>query len=559
MRYSKLFGKTVREVPTGVMMTSHQLLLRGGFIREVAAGRYNLLPLGARVYEKVIDLIEKEMEAIGSQRVFTPTLHPKEIWQKTGRDKVWGKSLLSVKDKRTGQEFAMAATGEGLFTEMVKNFNPSYKDLPVYLHQFSQKFRNEKRPRGGLVRLREFLMKDAYSFDASEEAFSKTYQNFYEAYGRIAQVLNIEAIPVEADNGALGGNYSHEFMVLADYGEDKVVMCDTCLYRANTEKAEFGRVQINAEEEVLEFKEIPLPYEVGTIKELVAHYKMPPERFIKNVVYKADGKKIIIATVTGDMEVNETKLKNLVRSKSDLEPATDEDLAGFGAKSGFVHSWGYNNKKIMYVADTGVTIARNLYGGYKTDTTDPINVNYSRDFKVDIVGDICNAYEGAKCPRCSPGKLTIKRAIEFGHVFSYGDFYSKAHGATFVDRDGTQKYILMGAYGIGVERAIAIIIESHNDEKGIIWPENVAPFKFHLVGLKGCGEDVYQILIDWEIEVLYDYRDLSAGEKFADADLIGCPYRLIVSEKTKDMIEIKQRNGQEAKLISLEQILNGEY
>ncbi len=535
-------------------MPSHQLLLRGGFIREVAAGRYNLLPLGARVYEKVIAIIEKEMEKIGSQRVFTPTLHPKEIWQKTGRDKVWGKSLLTVKDKRTGQEFAMAATGEGLFTEMIKNFNPSYKDLPVYLHQFSQKFRNEKRPRGGLVRLREFLMKDAYSFDATEESFAKTYKLFYDAYGKIAKDLDIIAIPVEADNGALGGNYSHEFMVLADYGEDKVVVCDHCDYRANTEKAQFVRGEVNVDEEIKDYKEVELPYEVGTIKQLMAHYKMPAEKFIKNVVYKTDNKKIIIATVTGDLEVNEIKLKNLVGTKGDLEPATDEDLASFGAKSGFVHSWGYKDKRIIYVADEVVTKAKNLYGGYKTDATDPINVNYGRDFKVDIVGDICNAYEGAKCVRCDSGKLTIKRAIEYGHVFSYGDFYSKAHGATFVDRDGSEKYILMGAYGIGVERAIAIIIESHHDDKGIIWPEAMAPFKYHLVGLNGKGEDVYQKLIAAGVEVLFDDRDISAGEKFADCDLIGCPYRLVVSDKTGDKIEIKKRGEKETKLIDIKEL-----
>ena len=458
MKYSKLFGKTLRRAPAKAVLDSHKLLYQGGFIREVAAGRYELLPLGARVYQKVIAVMEKHMEAIGSQRVYTPVLQPKEIWQKTGRDKVWGKNLLSIKDSRTEQEFTLAATGEGLFTEMIKDLTPSYKDLPILVHQFAQKFRNEKRPRGALIRLREFLMKDAYSFDADEESFAKTYQSFYDAYGKIAKELDLDAIPVEADNGALGGNYSHEFMVLASFGEDKVATCDSCGYMANLEKGEFVREEVNKNEEVKEYKVVDLPVEVATMKQLVAYYKIPAERFIKNVVYKTDEGRILIVTVTGNLEVNETKLKKVLGTNEEFEAATDEDLASFGAKSGFVHSWGYDDKRIVYIVDESVVKAKNLYGGFKTETTDPINVNYGRDFKADIIGDVASAYENAKCARCKIGTLHLKRAIEFGHVFSYGDFYSKAHDATFVDKDGTRKYLLMGAYGIGIERSIAIIV-----------------------------------------------------------------------------------------------------
>lgn len=551
MRYSKLFGKTIRNAPTSLRLVSHKLLYQAGFIRELTSGRYEFLPLGYRVFEKVVNVIQKEMEAIGSQRVGTPTLHPKEIWQKTGRVEAWGKNLLSVKDPRSEQEFTMSATGEGIFAEMVGGFNPSYRDLPILVHQFALKFRNEKRPRGGLLRLREFLMKDAYSFDADKESFTKTYQKFYEAYQTIAKIFDLKAIPVEADNGALGGDYSHEFMIEAEFGEDTIVKCDSCDYAANLEKAQFIREEVNKGEEIKPYEIVDLPTEVATIKELVKHYKLPADRFIKNVVYKTSSGKIVIATVTGNLEINPTKLLRALKIDDELEDAIDEDLASFGAKSGFVHSWGYKDKRIIYVADESIVKAKNLYGGFKTETTDPINVNYGRDFKADVVGDIACAPDGGKCARCAKGKLTLVRAIEFGHVFSYADFYSKAHDAYFTDKDGVKKLMLTGAYGIGIERTIGTIVETHHDDKGIVWPESVAPYKFHLIGLNGKGEDVYQKLLESGEEVLFDDRqDVSAGEKFADADLIGIPYRLVVSEKSGDKIEVKKRNEKEIKLVA---------
>lgn len=563
MKYSKLFGKTEKNIPSQIKLISHKLLYQAGFIRELAAGRYELLPLGAKVYQNVIKIIDKEMESIGSQRVYTPTLHPKEIWQKTGRDEVWGKDLLFVKDERTKQEFALAATGEGLFTEMVKDFSPSYRDLPIILHQFSQKFRNEKRPRGGLIRLREFLMKDAYSFDADAESFKKTYKLFYDSYIKIAEILELKVIPVEADNGALGGNYSHEFMVEADFGEDTIVKCDKCDYCANTERAEFIKESESSKEKEKPYQVVDLPYGVATIKELVAHYRLPADRFIKNVVYKSTTGKIIIATLTGNLEVNEVKLKNLLKADGDFEPATDEDLASFGSKSGFVHSWGYKNPRIIYVADDIILQSKNLYGGFKTDTTDPINVNYGRDFKADLVGNITSAYEGAKCLRCGTGNLQLTRAIEFGHVFSYEDFYSKAHKAFYRDKDGKEKLLLMGAYGIGIERAIAVIVETHHDEKGIIWPESVAPFNIHLIGLDledkemmEKAEKTYKLLEVEGIEVLFDDRiEVSAGEKFADADLIGIPLRVVVSKRNQDELEIKKRNQKETEFMDLTELI----
>ncbi len=559
MKYSLLFGRTLKTTPNDIKLISHKLLYQGGFIRELTAGRYELLPLGFRVFEKIINIIQKEMDAIGSQRVSTPTLHPKEIWQKTGRDEVWGKNLLSIKDPRSEQQFTLSATAEGLFAEMVGGFNPSYKDLPIFVHQFALKFRNEKRPRGGLLRLREFVMKDAYSFDGDKESFAKSYKKFYDAYQKIADNLDLKAFPVEADNGALGGDYSHEFMIEAEFGEDTIVKCNSGGYAANLEKAEFIREDVNKEEEIETYKVVDLPTDVATIKQLAKHYNLPAERFIKNVVYKTSKGRIIIATVTGQLQINTRKLQRVLKTIENLEDATDADLASFGAKSGFVHSWGYSDSRIVYVADESVIKAKNLYGGYKTETTDPINVNYGRDFKADVVGDIADAPEDGRCVRCEKGKLKLIRAIEFGHVFSYGDFYSKAHESYFVDQTGAKKPMLMGAYGIGIERTIATIVETHHDEKGITWPKNVAPFDVHLISLTGAeeaAEKVYQQLLDKKIDVLWDERNESAGAKFADADLIGIPVRLVVSQKTGDKVEVKMRTEKEAKLMTPEEFID---
>lgn len=559
-----MFGKSVKSIPGNLKATSHKLLYKGGFIRELVAGRYEMLPLGFRVLEKIINIIEEEMQAIGSQRVVTPTLHPKEIWQKTGRDEVWGNDLLSISDERTGQEFTLSATAEGLFTEMVRDMGPSYRDLPILIHQFSQKFRNEKRPRGGLLRLREFIMKDAYSFDTGAEAFKETYYKFYKAYEKVAERLGLEAIPVEADNGALGGEYSHEFMIPADFGEDKIVRCNKCGYAANIEKAEFKREEVNMDEEEKKMEMVDLPTEVATIPQLTKHYNLSANRFIKNVVYKTVDGKIIIATVTGNLNVNVIKLQRALGIDTDLENANDEDLESFGSKSGFVHSWGYEDDRITYVADTSIPMSRNLFGGYKTETQDPVNVNYGRDFESNIVADIAEAYDGAECEKCKGGTLIEIRAIEFGHVFQYGDFYSKHHDGYYIDSKDQKQLLYMGAYGIGIERAIATIVETHNDDKGIIWPASIAPYAVHLISL-GKGKDeadkiasnVYGELIEAGVEVLWDDRtEVRAGEKFADADLIGIPLRLVVSEKSLGAggVEVKRRSEAETRIVDMNEV-----
>lgn len=558
MKYSKLFPKTIREPKKDMVAVSHKLLYMAGFVRELSAGRYELLPLGMRVFQKLVNLIDKEMEAIDSQRFSIPLLQPIEFWQKSNRDKAWGSLLMKIKD-RNESEFALSATGEGIVTEMVKETKPSHKDLPIILHQFIAKLRDEMRPRGGLLRVREFVMKDAYSFHTTEEDFMKTYQDFYKAYSQICEKLDLTYYPCIADSGALGGNYCHEFQIPCEAGEDKIAKCDTCDYAANLEKAEFVRDEVNKDQELLPYKIVDLPTNVAKIKELAKHYGLPENCFIKNVVYKTKSGKLVIATITGNMDINDFKLAKVV-GESELELATNEDLASIGAKTGFVHSWGYeeHKNKIIFVVDESIVKAKNLYGGYKTETTDPINVNYGRDFSADIVGDVADPVDGVICKKCNKGKLKIIRAVEFGHIFKYDHFYTSHHDGFYIDKDGSQKLMYMGAYGIGIERAMAILVESHHDARGIIWPKVVAPYQAYLISIKNndLGSKIYDLLSKANIEVLWDDTEKSAGEKFANADLIGIPVRLVVSEKTGDKIEYKERNSDKTELLDLKEVVS---
>ena len=559
MRYSKIFGKTVRQAPLEAQAVSHQLLHQAGFIRSLVAGRYTFLPLGFRVWEKIVRIIDEEMERVGSQRLMTPTLHPIDLWRATARDQAFGAGLMRLKDRR-GAEFALGATAEGVMVDLVKKFKPSYKDLPIVIHQFSQKFRDELRARGGLLRVREFVMKDAYSFHANEKSLMKTYQAMYRAYKRILKRLDLKGMAVEAFSGAIGGKYCHEFMVESPAGEDYFLLCQKCGYAANKERAEFVRKKINFKEKMKPLKIIKQPEWVETMEDNVKHYQLPKARFIKNVVYKTAKGKMIIAVIRGDLEVNEVKLANLLGEK--IISATDKDIIKkLKSKPGWVHSWGHQGA--FYVGDLSLRTVRNFIGGQKEKTTDSINVNYPRDFQVDQEGDIALAKEGDICARCQEGKLAERRSIEFGHVFKLDDFYTKPMRGTFVDKDGRKKVMLMGSYGIGVGRAMALVVETHHDEKGIIWPEPVAPFAAYLFGITN-GEskiiklvgDVYQELLTAEIEVLYDDREeVSAGVKFADADLIGIPVRLVISEKTGKKIEWKRRDQKKTELLGLKEVI----
>jgi len=570
MRFSQLFGKTTKTSPADAKIASHKLLYKGGFIRRISTGRWAFLPLGLRVWEKIYKVIDEEMKAIGCQKLVVPTLHPIEIWQATNRDKAFGEEMLVVSDHH-GATFAIGATAEGVMLELVKMFHPSYKDLPILIYQFSQKFRDDKRPRGGIMRVREFMMKDAYSFAASEKQALEVYWKFYEAYLRIAKKLDLPVIPVEADSGAIGGSFSHEFQIESPDGDQTFFVCDNCGYAANVEKAEFERVPINPQEKIKSFRIIPQPEWVCTMEDNVRHYKEPLWRYLKNVVYKDRKGKIYIASLRGDQNVSETKLKRVL-GVSTLLPADEKDLAKIGTKPGYVHSWGI--KGVTYIGDLGLPMVRNYIGGKKEKTTDSVNVNYGRDFSYKILADIAEAKDGDLCARCKKGHLRQKTGFEWGHCFKLDFVYSKPQNGYFIDKKGKQKLLWMGSYGIGIERTMACLVEIHHDKKGIIWPEAVAPFKAHLINLKSkiqsasrrtkskiknskdFADTVYKELVKAGVEVFYDDREnISAGEKFADADLIGCPVRLVVSEKTGEKIEWKERNKNKTRLLSLEELI----
>lgn len=559
MLYSSLFGKTKKNHPADATLVSHKLLYKGGFVRRFSTGRWGFLPLGIKVWEKVYKIIDEEMKTMGCQKLLVPTLHPIEIWKATSRDKAFGEEMLVVDDHH-GAKFAIGATAEGMMVELIKMMRPSYKDLPILIYQFSQKFRDEKRPRGGIMRLREFMMKDAYSFSATEDQALEVYFKFYNTYLKIAQRLDLPVIPVEADSGAIGGNLSHEFQLESPYGEQTYFVCDNCHYAANIEKAEFERTPINLNEEMKPFKIIEQPEWVCTMDDNVKHYGQPLWRYLKNVVYKDENGKIYIASLRGDQTVNETKLKRVLMVNQ-LIPADENDLAKIGTKPGYVHSWGI--KGVTFIGDLGLPMVRNYIGGQKENTTDSINVNYGRDFKYEILADIVDAKENDICGRCKKGRLIKKTGFEWGHCFKLDHIYSKPQNAYFINEKGEKKFFWMGSYGIGIERTIGCIVESHHDKKGIIWPKIVSPFQVHLVAINNhlpavasFAKDIYQRLIKNKIEVLFDDRlEVSAGEKFADADLIGIPIRLVVSSKTKDKIEWKKRNSQTVEVLSLKEVL----
>ena len=555
MQYSKLFGRTTRTSPADAQLASHKLLVKGGFIRRISTGRWAFLPLGMRVWEKIYKIIDEEMRRIGCQKLVVPTLHPIEIWQATARDQAFGEEMLVVEDHH-GATFALGATAEGVMVELVKMFRPSYKDLPIEVYQFSSKFRDDKRPRGGIMRVREFMMKDAYNFCATEKQFMKSYQKFYEAYLRIAKRLGLKVIPVLADSGAIGGSLSHEFQVESPLGDQTFFVCDHCGYAANLEKAEFERVPKNPQEKIKPFKIIAQPKWVTTMEDNVKHYGEPLWRYLKNVVYKDEKGRIIIASLRGDQNVNEVKLKRVLGVDT-LLPATEEDLKKIGTKPGYVHSWGI--KGVTFVGDLGLPMVKNYIGGQKEEKTDSMNVNYGRDFEYKILADIVDAQDGDLCAKCKKGRLRMKKGFEWGHCFKIDHFYTKPQEGYYADKDGKQKLLWMGSYGIGVGRSMACIVETHHDEKGIIWPESVAPYQVHLIGVnlenrkvKKAVEDLYQKLNSVGIEVLYDDReDVSAGVKFNDADLIGIPTRLVVSEETlkKESVETKRRDGKKTRLV----------
>jgi prolyl-tRNA synthetase len=561
MKYSQLFGKTSKTVTKDATAISHKLLLQGGFIRQLSAGRYTMLPLGYNVCKKIEQVIREEVEKTGAQELIVPTLHPIELWQQANRDKKFGSAMMRVVD-RNKSEFTLGATAEVVMLDLVKQFNVTYKDLPINIYQFSQKFRDETRPTGGLLRTREFVMKDGYSFHIDEADLKTTYQKYWDAYLNIAKRLDINTFPVESDSGAIGGQVSHEFMVEADVGEDTIVRC-SCGYDANLEKAEFERGDINLSEEIKPMEIIPQPEWVETMEDNIKHYGKSKDHYLKNVVYKDTDGKIIIAVIRGDLAVNKAKLAVVYGAKGELEPATDDDLKSIGTKSGWVHCWGH---PAVYVGDLSLKSVHNFIGGLKEKDTDSFNVNYGRDFECQFFGDIAEAPEGAVCSKCKTNKFKFTKCVEFGNIFNIGYVYSEPMDGNFVDKDGSLKKLYMGSYGIGIGRAMAIIIETHHDDKGIIWPKEVSPYQVHLLGLdlfyekiKLMSDNLYLQLRDSGIDVIYDDRiETSAGAKFADTDLLGIPIRLVVGKRSleKGGVEYKLRTSTESKIIMFEDIIS---
>jgi prolyl-tRNA synthetase len=558
MKQSQLFGKTTRSIPLDIKNPSNKYLYQGGFIRQIAAGRYAYLPLGFRVWNKVLNIIQDEMEKIGSQRVITPTLQPIEFWKTTNRDKAFGEVMMIVDDHH-GSTFAIGGTAEAQMTELVKKFKPSHKDLPIIIHQISNKFRDEKRPRGGLLRLREFTMKDAYSFCKSEKEQFEIYHKFYKAYENICKRLDLDAVAVEADSGALGGKFNHEFMVLTEYGEDKIFTCEKCKYAANNEKVEFLRNDVNSKDKELPLKDVYQPADVDTIEEMSKFFKVPKNRILKDVLYKGSDNKYYVVIIRGDLDINEIKLARELNIDF-VEPASEEDLKKLGTVHGSVPVKGLEG--VHFYGDLSLKTVKNFTGGYKREKEELEwqNTNLARDFKVEKLIDTAEAKNGDTCGKCGKGKLQEKKAIEFGHVFNQEQFYTKPHRACFVDKDGKEKLMWMGAYGIGIDRAVATIIEIHHDDKGIVWPKQVAPFTVHLISIGKAdkrAEKIYENLLENNIEVLYDDRNVAPGVKFVDADIIGIPLRIVVSEKTikKQSVELKKRNEKEVKIVKIKDIL----
>lgn len=650
MRISQLFSQTLREAPADTDVASHQLLLRAGFVRPLAAGIFSYLPLARRAMTKIEQIIREEMDAIGGQEITMPVVHPADIWQESGRWFQIGAEMGRFKD-RAGRDMALAMTHEEIVGDLVRKEIRSYRQLPALIYQIQTKFRDEPRPRAGLIRVREFTMKDSYSLDADWEGLDKQYQAHYEAYFRIYERCGLPVIAVKSDTGMMGGKEAHEFMYLTAIGEDTLLVCDSCDYAANREVARFQK-PVNPPEAPLPMEKIATPG-TTTIESLAAFLNIPTAKTAKAVFMMATMKRVdaeltdrvvehiqvkhdlligvptaeklviellgfsrelldtahhvtvkgrnltsglpgaseitfreirqvfdeipddyvekfVLAIVRGDMEVNEIKLGNVVKAKA-MRPATELEIHGVGVVPGYGSAVGIDRRAIVVVDDI-ILSSPNLVAGANEAGFHYQNVNYIRyqkgnamgahlNFRADVVADIVSAREGDACPECGQ-PLRAVRGVEVGNIFKLGTRYSDALGCTFLDRDGKAQPVIMGSYGIGVGRLLACVAEEHHDDKGLIWPESIAPYQVHLVGLgeeaRATAEQLYGDLRAAGVDVLYDDRDERPGVKFNDADLIGIPLRVTVSKKSleKGGAEFKQRAEGEAFIVPLREVVS---
>jgi prolyl-tRNA synthetase len=565
---TRLFFQTLREVPAEAEIASHQLLLRAGLVHPIAAGIFDYLPLGLRVKHKIEEIMRQEMDAIGGQEVTLPMVHPADLWQRSGRWAVIGDDMARLKD-RNGRDYCLGMTHEEVMAEMAQAVVSSYRQLPFVLYQIQTKFRDEPRPRGGLIRVREFTMKDAYSFDRDHAGLDAFYPRIYQAYFNVFRRCGLDVIAVESDTGMMGGTMAHEFMALTPVGEDTLLICDACGYSANRQIAVFRKPDAPAAAPGA-LAEVHTP-NVTTIASLAQFLGIPEAETAKAVFLMAEltdpdvdeeGERFVFAVVRGDMELNETKLTNALKARR-LRPATPEEIRAIGAEPGYGSPIGIDRERVTVVVDDLVAASPNLVAGANRLDTHYRNVNHGRDYEADVVDDIVAAADGHACPKCGAGLRSV-RGVEVGNIFKLGTKYSVAMGATYLDENGETKPIVMGSYGIGSGRMISCIIEHHNDEFGIQWPITIAPYQVMIVSLatdktpevSAAAEQIYADLQAAGLEVLYDDRDERAGVKFNDADLLGIPLRLTVGSKgiKNGMLELKVRRSGEMREVPLEDV-----
>ena len=557
MKMSNMLVGTLREVPAEAEIESHKLMLRAGLMRKMAAGIYNYMPLGLKVIENVKNIVREEMNNAGAQEFLASALIPAELWQESGRWDAYGAEMFRLKD-RHNRDFCLGPTHEEVFTDIVRNEIKSYKQLPLNLYQIQTKYRDERRPRFGVMRSREFIMKDGYSFDKDQEGLDLAYEKMRKAYVNIFNRCGLDAKAVAADSGAIGGSGSAEFMVKSEVGEDDVVFCTACDYAANIEKAP-STPEHGEKEELMEVEKVETPA-VKSIEDLAKFFECSPKKIAKTLIFQADDK-VVAVVLRGDREANEVKIANAIGEVIELEMASEEAVKeATGAAVGFAGPMGI--KVDMLLVDQEVANMYNFIIGANETDMHLKNVNYGRDFE-GIVGDFRNVTIGEKCPECGK-EITISRGTEVGHIFKLGTKYSESMGATFIDEDGKAKPFIMGCYGIGVTRTVASIIEQHNDENGIIWPLEVAPYHVSVIpaNVKNeeqatKAEEIYNELRKMGVEALLDDRKERAGVKFKDSELIGIPMRITVGKMIGEgQVEFKLRNGGEVETLSIEEVYN---
>jgi prolyl-tRNA synthetase len=564
MRMSRLFTTTLREVPHDIDSISQELLVRGGFIRQLTSGVYSFLPLGTRVISKISAIVREEMDRVGGQEVILPILQPKDIWDiapaNGGPSRYETVDVLFKLQDRRGRDMLLGPTHEEVVTTLAAEFIRSYRDLPRLIYQIQTKFRDEPRPRGALLRVREFIMKDLYSFDADFDGLDASYRTMSQAYQRIFKRCGVEFVVIHADSGAIGGKASQEFIAVTGAGEDDAMICDSCGYAANREKAEFVRPELANEPEG-SLEDVYTP-NCSSIDDLTAFLNIPAAKTIKSVCYGA-GSRLILAVVRGDLEINEIKLSNTLYSQeinaAALHVATPEELGQHGIVAGYTSPMG-KDSSVLIIADTSLQSGNNFVTGANRANFHIKNANYPRDFRVDVWEDIAQAFDGAICTHCG-GTLHPVRGCEIGHIFKPGTMYSERLGATFLDADGIVRPIMMGSYGIGIGRIMAVVVEQSHDEKGIIWPFSIAPYHVALLGLdldkpeiRQVAEQLYTDLTAAGVEVLFDDRAETAGVKFNDADLLGLPLRVVVSKRAlkNGGLEFKLRSQKESRIVTIE-------